>query len=192
MLKNKILQFSTVAFLLISFACSKTEKKQIQKISEIENLSNFVRHSKTIRDSIKKLKDSNWELIICTQEKTKNNTIIKLTPPCDTFYIQHEYYYKSIDGLNIIFYDYSKPLINKTAQNGLENLIRKKVVKIEKSDMQCCLMPFYYFAVCNENPEIMSCFDYRMLNDRELQIITGKVKNLSLRDLESSFYLKCN
>jgi hypothetical protein len=190
MYKDNIIGFLITIIMFGFFACSKSEKQQTKKISDVENLSNFVIHSKIIRDSIKKLKSDNWEFIICTQRKIKNNTIIKLTPPCDTFYIQHEYYYKSIDGLNIIFYDYSKPLTNKNVQKGLENLIRKKVVKIEKSDMACCQMPFFYFAFCNENPEIISCFDYKMMRVREAQYLIEH--NKSIRNLESSFYPKCN
>ena len=191
MQKSKASQFLISAFLLISIACSKSEKKQIQKNSDVENLANFVVDSKIIRDSIKKLKENNWELIICSQKKTKNNTVIELTPPCDTFYIQHEYYYKSIDGLNIIFYNYSKPLININAQNGMESLIRKKAVKFEKSNTLCCLMPLYYFAFCNEKSEKIICFDYTMINEKELEIITGNAKGLTLRNLESSFYPEC-
>ncbi len=189
MQKDTIIRFSVAIILFAFFACSKSEKKQIRKISDTENLSNFVSNSRIIRDSIKKMKPGNWELIICTQKKAKNHTVISFKPTCETFYIQHEYYYKLIDNANIIFYDYKKPLTNKKVQNGLERFIGKKIVKIEKSDRLCCLMPSYYFAYCNENPKIMSCFSFVMLIDREMEY---RKKNKDMRNVKSSFYPKCN
>ncbi|WP_284651221.1 hypothetical protein [Flavobacterium terrisoli] len=170
--------------LLSIFACNKSETKETLKIDSLESLSDFVYHSKNIRDSIKKFKDQ--KLLICTKRNMDKNTIISLTPSCIPFYIENEYLYKSIDGVNIIFYEYDKPLTHKKHQSGLKDLLKKNIVKIETSNRTCCI-PSYNFAFCNDNPTEINCFDGKMIEEEIIRNYKAK-KNV---DPEKVFFPKC-
>lgn len=157
--KQKITLFF-LAFLLLTFlGYKKLKTKEIQKIESLESLSEFVNNSEVIKDSIKKF--TGFELLICTKRNVENHTIITINGSCVPFYINHEYLYKKVNGKDVIFYDYTKPLINKNYPDGIRNLIEKNIIKIERINTFCD-MPFLNFAFCNDNPSKINCFDKQM------------------------------
>jgi hypothetical protein len=175
MLKDKIIQFSILALLLISFACSKTEKKQTEENKQLKSLSDFVTNSKLMCDSIKKMKSYKISLLICTQTKTEKSTVITLTESCIPLHIGHQYYYKSIDGVPIVFYDYTKPLIEKEVQSNMQDLINKKIVKIEpNNNWTCCIPWFCKFAFCNDNPKEIKSFKNEQVEKIVKEYMIGK------------------
>lgn len=167
MYKIKFIKF---LFFLVTFSfysCVNSDKKEIIENTSLESLSNFVSNSKTICDTIAKLKKNNSKLLICTQEIGKSGKILKLTESCIPFQIKHDYYYKIINGLDVIFYDYNKHLTNKKIQKEIELLIKNKIVKIElNKNWTCCEMPYYIFSMCNKNEEL-NCYNFETITNLE-------------------------
>jgi hypothetical protein len=183
--KQKIAHFFLAFLLLTFFACKKFETEEIQKTESLESLSEFVNNSEVIKDSIKKF--TGFELLICTKRNVENHTIISINGSCVPFYINHEYLYKNVNGKDVIFYDYAKPLITKDYSDDIRNLIEKNIVKIERKNTYCN-MPFLSFAFCNDNPSKINCFDNQMLDKQMEQYKL----NEAIIEPEMVFFPKCD
>ena len=183
--KQKITHFFLAFLLLTFFACKKLKTQEIQTTKNLESLFEFVNNSEVIKDSIKKF--TGFELLICTKRNVENHTIITINVSCIPFYINHEYLYKNVNGKDIIFYDYAKPLITKDYSDDIRNLIEKNIVKIERKNTYCD-MPFLSFAFCNDNPSKINCFDNQMLNKQMEQYKL----NESIIEPEMVFFPKCD
>lgn len=162
--------FATLSF----YSCIYSDKKEIIENTSLKSLSNFVSNSKTICDTIAKLKKNNSKLLICSQEIGKSGKILELTESCIPFHIKHDYYYKRINGLDVIFYDYDKPLTNKKNQKEIELLIKSNIVKIEpNNNWTCCEMPYYIFSMCNNSKEL-NCYDFETKTNLEQEYFKSR------------------
>lgn len=186
--KENIIRILSIVILLSFFACKKSEPKETQKLETLESLSDFVCGSTAISDSISKFK--NWKLLSCTKQKVGKNSVITISAVCTPFYVSNDfdYYYKSINGINVIFCDFSKSLTNKNNRKGLNELVRNKIVKIGHSKRLCCQMPTYYFAFCTENPKEIVCYNNVMLDKKR----EGNYKLKKYRAPEFDFFPMCN
>ncbi|CAM4151050.1 hypothetical protein FLJU110815_19400 [Flavobacterium jumunjinense] len=178
--------FFSAFLLLLFFACKKIELNEAQKTEHLEFLSEFVNNSKVIKDSIKKF--TGFELLICTKRNVQNYTVVSIRASCVPFYINHEYVYRSINGKNVLFYNYDKPLTTKNFSEEIRNLIKKNIVKFDPSNRTCCDMPFYNFALCNDNPSRINCFDNQMIN-RQMEVYK---QNEYIIEPEMVFYPNCD
>ena len=160
-MSKKISIITIVLFIIFSlFSCNNLERKERNTIDNLESLSNFVINSKTICDTILNLKSKESKLLICTQEIGKSGRIIELTESCIPFRIKNDFIYKKINGLDVIFYDFEKPLDKKQNQNEIESLIKKNIIKIEpNNNWICCKMPYYIFSTCNKSNKL-NCYDF--------------------------------
>lgn len=161
---------------------------ETQKTETLKSLSDFVCASKVISDSIGKF--NNWKLLICTKQEIGKNSVLSIEATCTPFYVSNDfdYYYKSINGVNVIFCDFSKPLTDKSNQKEFNQLVRNEIVKIGHSNRTCCNMPTYYFAFCSENPEEIACYDNKMLNEKREENYKLKIHKAP----EFDFFPKCN
>ena len=168
MYKIKFIKFLFILVTFTFYSCVNSNKKEIIENTSLESLANFVSNSKTICDTITKLKmNNNSKLLICSQEIGKSGKILKLTESCIPFQIKHDYYYKKINGLDVIFYDYNKPLTNKKNLKEIELLTKNKIVKFESNNnWTCCEMPYYIFSMCNKNKEL-NCYNFETITNLE-------------------------
>lgn len=151
-----IVFFATFLF----FSCTNSVKKETKEATSLEALSAFVCDSKAICDTIAKLKNKNSKLLICTQQIGKSGKVITLTESCIPFPIAKDYYYKKINGLDVIFYDFNTPLVTTKKHKEIELLLQKNIVKIEPNTVStCCIMPYYLFSICNATKEL-HCYDF--------------------------------
>ena len=151
-----IVIFATFPF----FSCINSDNKENDENGSLESLSNFVINSKTICDTITKLKNNDSKLLICTQEIGKSGKILELTESCIPFHIKNDFLYKKINGLHVIFYDYRKPISEKKNQTEIESLLKNNIIKIEPNNTwTCCEMPYYIFSICNKD-KVLNCYDF--------------------------------
>jgi len=187
-MSKKISIITIVLFIIFSlFSCNYLERKEIKTIDNLESLSNFVINSKKICDTILNLKNKESKLLICTQEIGRSGRIIELTESCIPFRIKNEFIYKKINGLDVIFYDFEKPLSKKKNQKEIESLIKRKLIIIEpNNNWICCKMPYYFFSTCNKSNEL-NCYNF----DTKVKIEKEYFKSRQVGGSISTYDLLC-
>ena len=160
MFKLNFLKVIVILAIFSLVSCNNSNNKENNENGSLESLSNFVINSKIICDTITKLKNNNSKLLICTQEIGKSGKILKLTESCIPFHIKNDFLLKRINDLDVIFYDYTKPIGKKKKQKNIQTLINNNIIKIEPNNTwNCCEMPYYIFSICNKD-KVLNCYDF--------------------------------
>jgi len=131
--------------------------KERQRVGINEALY-YAENIKPIKDSIIKSKYYNSQLVVCSLKKIKGFNRMTLSYPSTPYLIHNKYYYKSFEGVNVLFINYYDTVIDFHSKEEIQDLIDNNIVTFE-GPLQNLDPPFLRFVFCQNNYNNITCFD---------------------------------
>ena len=190
-MKNIFYYTKVTLLFLFLFSCKN-------KSSNIEKAKQYSKSIREVTDSLNKLKSYNLDLLICSYSEDSNYGKLMFISPSKTYFIGTTLYnYEKINGIDIIFIDYSEIRKNSKQKDEILNTESKednynKIKHLVKSNkvsfgVKNTNYPFIKFVFCKKNINKINCFDNILESKAYFDThITGEKYS------EDKFYPNCN